>query len=71
MEPGTRFGAGGPQNGSTSAQDVAAVGGWVDTTTLQKCYQMADDETMEAVVLQPRRLLHVTARKVLRGSGEG
>jgi hypothetical protein len=23
------------------------VGGWVDTTTLQKCYQIADDETME------------------------
>lgn len=42
-----------------SAKDVAAVGGWVDTTTLQKCYQVADEETMEAVVLQPRRLRQV------------
>jgi integrase len=39
-----------------SPTDVAAVGGWIDTTTLQKCYQMADEATMEAVVLQPRRL---------------
>jgi integrase len=39
-----------------SPKDVAAVGGWVDTATLQKCYQVADEETMEAVVLQPKRL---------------
>ena len=39
-----------------SPKDVAAVGGWVDTTTLQKCYQVADEETMEKGVLQPRRL---------------
>lgn len=40
-----------------SPKDVAAVGGWVDTTTLRKCYQMADEETMEAVIRQPKRLL--------------
>jgi hypothetical protein len=39
-----------------SPKDVAEVGGWADTQTLQKCYQVADEETMEAVVLQPRRL---------------
>jgi integrase len=39
-----------------SPKDVAAVGGWVDTATLQKCYQHADEETMESVVLQPKRL---------------
>lgn len=33
------------------AQDVAAVGGWVETTTLQNLYQRADRETMEQVVL--------------------
>jgi integrase len=44
-----------------SPKDVAAVGGWVDTATLQKCYQIADEETMEAVLLQPRRLGQVTA----------
>jgi hypothetical protein len=39
-----------------SPKDVAAVGGWTDVTTLQKVYQVADAETMEAVVLQPKRL---------------
>ena len=34
-----------------SLKDGCVVGGWVDTTTLQKCYQMADEATMEAVVL--------------------
>jgi hypothetical protein len=29
---------------------------WVDTATLQKCYQVADEETVEAIVLSPRRL---------------
>jgi len=28
----------------------------VDTTTLQKVYQVADEETMEAVIQQPKRL---------------
>lgn len=32
-------------------KDVAALGGWRDTTTLQKCCQVADERTMEAVVL--------------------
>ena len=35
---------------------MAAVGGWVDTTTLQKVYQVADADTMEPMVLQPKRL---------------
>ena len=39
-----------------SPKDVAAVGGWVDTTTLQKVYQVADADTMESVVLQPKLL---------------
>jgi hypothetical protein len=30
------------------------VGGWVDTTTLERCYQVADPETMERVVMEPR-----------------
>ena len=52
--------AGGQPSVSISApRRLAAVGGWVDTTTLQKCYQVADEETMEAVVLQPRRLKRV------------
>jgi integrase len=39
------------QRKNLSAKDVAAVGGWVDTATLQRCYQLADESTMEAVVL--------------------
>ena len=30
-----------------SPKDVAAVGGWVDTTTLQKCNQAPDLDTMQ------------------------
>jgi integrase len=44
-----------------SPKDVAAVGGWVDTTTLQKCYQAPDRETMQEVILQPRAVLRVQA----------
>lgn len=33
-----------------SPKDVAAVGRWVDTTTLQRCYQAPDLATMESVV---------------------
>ncbi len=38
-----------------SLTDVAAAGGWKDTQTLQRCYQHADPETLEAVVLEGRR----------------
>lgn len=38
------------------AQDVAAAGGWKDTATLERVYQHADPETMEAVVLGERNL---------------
>ena len=30
--------------------DVAAAGGWLDTGTLQQCYQQCDLETLRAVV---------------------
>jgi len=42
-----------------SAKDVAAVGGWIDTTTPQRCYQIEDLETMEAVLMNPRPLRDV------------
>jgi integrase len=37
-------------------KDVAATGGWTDTSTLLRCYQMPDVDTMEQVVTQPRRI---------------
>lgn len=36
--------------------DVMAVGGWTDDRSLKESYQHADDETMEAVVNEPRKL---------------
>jgi integrase len=33
-----------------SVKDVAAAGGWNDVTTLLKCYQQPDEETLRAVV---------------------
>lgn len=40
-----------------SVKDVMQAGGWKDAGTLLRCYQVADVETMEQVVLQPSRLL--------------
>lgn len=37
-------------------KDVAATGGWKDTSTLLRCYQMPDVNTMEEVVMQLRRI---------------
>lgn len=39
-----------------SLKDVAYAGGWKDTSTLLKCYQQPDPETIEEVVLSPRVL---------------
>jgi len=39
-----------------SLKDVAAAGGWKDVETLLTCYQQPDDETMLAVVSEPRKL---------------
>jgi hypothetical protein len=37
-------------------KDVAAAGGWRDTTTLLKSYQQVDDETLVQVVLEAPKL---------------
>ncbi len=39
-----------------SVKDVAAAGGWTDTATLERCYQHADPQTLEEVVLAGRTL---------------
>ena len=38
------------------AADVASVGGWDGSETVQSIYQQADPATMEDVVMEPRRL---------------
>ncbi len=37
-------------------KDVAAAGGWRDTTTLLKSYQQVDDETLVQVALEAPKL---------------
>jgi integrase len=39
-----------------SLKDVAAAGGWQDTETLLKCYEQPDNETLLAVMSEPRKL---------------
>jgi hypothetical protein len=39
-----------------SIKDVAHAGGWKGTQVLQEVYQQADEETLEAVVLNARPL---------------
>jgi len=39
-----------------SVKDGAYAGGWKDTTTLLKCYQQPDPETVERVILGARQL---------------
>jgi len=40
-------------------QDVAKAGGWSDLETLQRAYQQVDEETMYAVVSEPRKLREI------------
>jgi hypothetical protein len=41
------------------AQDVAAAGGWRNLRSLERCYQQIDEQTLLAVVTEPRRLREV------------
>jgi integrase len=45
-------------------KDVAAAGGWRDPTTLLKCYQQPDEETMRRVVLEAPKLLSRPVRRL-------
>ena len=40
----------------SAAKDAAHLGGWVDTRMMQRAYQDADDETMQKVLGERRRL---------------
>lgn len=39
-----------------SLKDVAEAGGWLDTRSLENCYQQVDEETLLRVVSGPRKL---------------
>ena len=38
-------------------RDVATAGGWKDSTTLVKCYQQTDEDTIQRVVLEAPKLV--------------
>ena len=40
--------------------DVAAAGGWSDVTTLIRCYQQVDDDTLLRVMNEPRKVTERT-----------
>jgi hypothetical protein len=45
-------------------RDLAAAGGWRDPTTLLKCYQQPDEDTMRRVVLEAPKLLSRPVRRL-------
>jgi hypothetical protein len=45
-------------------RDVAAAGGWKDPTTLLKCYQQPDEDTIDKVVLDAPKLLSKPVRQL-------
>ena len=45
-------------------RDVAAAGGWKDPTTLIRCYQQPDEETIQRVVLEAPKLRSRPVRQV-------
>lgn len=49
------------------AQDVAAAGGWRDLRSLQNAYQQVDEETLLAVVLEPRKLRSAITNAIAGG----
>jgi hypothetical protein len=38
------------------AQDVGAAGGWRDFRSLERCYRQVDEQTLLAVISEPRKL---------------
>jgi len=40
-----------------SVSDVTQAGGWKDVSTLIRCYQQADNDTMLAVMSEPRKIV--------------
>jgi hypothetical protein len=48
---------------------VAEAGSWLDTRSLEECYQQADDETLLQVVSEPRKLRETIAETIAAGSG--
>lgn len=49
-------------------KDVAEAGGWLDTRSLEQCYQQADEATLLQVVSEPRKLRETIAQTIAANS---
>ena len=52
-------------------KDVAEAGGWLDTRSLDRCYQHADEHTLLQVVCEPRKLRETMPETIPPGGGNG
>jgi hypothetical protein len=52
------------------AKDVAEAGGWLDTRSLEQCYQQVDEATLLQVVSEPRKLRETIAQTIAAASGK-
>jgi hypothetical protein len=52
------------------AKDVAAAGGWLDTRSLEQCYQQVDEATLLQVVSEPRKLRETIPETIPAASGK-
>jgi hypothetical protein len=59
----------GRPKGST-CRDVAEAGGWLDTRSLEECYQQADEATLLQVVSEHRKLRESIAETIAPASGK-
>ena len=50
-------------------KDVAEAGGWLDTRSLEQCYQQADEATLLQGVSEPRKLRETIAETIAAGAG--
>jgi len=53
-----------------SLKDVAEAGGWLDTRSLEQCYQQADEKTLLQVVSEPRKLHETMPETIPAASGK-
>jgi len=51
-------------------KDVAEAGGWLDTRSLEQCYQQADEATLLQVVSEPRKLRETIPETIPAASGK-
>jgi hypothetical protein len=51
-------------------KDVAEAGGWMDTRSLEQCYQQAGEATLWQVITEPRKLRETIPQTIPAGAGK-